>query len=220
MRQEHEALGEEALLFGRRDERVGEDEVVAIRAQGPGEADAVDLDRRRPEREDVAAGVQHVAVGVDEDGDAIVADALHDRFVALAAHVGEVIESALEARPRCAAVVGAQGIAEHLDAGAIVPFDHLGQEVGQRVRPVVGAGVAHAQPALFAIRGQRRQGGSGAELACAPSAGPRPAARPPRRAARAGGAERSPARRAVRASARCRAMLASRPSQAQVCCCR
>src|SRR6266446_2955377 len=47
-------------------------------AEGPGEADAVDLDRRRPQRKDALPGGQGITVAIDEDRDAIPSNALRD----------------------------------------------------------------------------------------------------------------------------------------------
>ncbi len=75
-----------------------------------------------------------------------------------------MIECALEARPCRAAVVGTEGVGEHLDARAIVSFDYLGQQVCQRVRPKIGTGVANAQPVLAAACSRRRSASGCAQL--------------------------------------------------------
>src|SRR5439155_25076789 len=72
------SLGVEALQRLRQAEAVGEDVVVPLGAERAGKADAIDLDRRRPQREDPFPGVERVAVAIDEDGDAVLANALRD----------------------------------------------------------------------------------------------------------------------------------------------
>ena len=135
-------------MLGRRHEAVGQDVVVAIRAERSGKADAVHLDRRRPEREDLASRMDHVAAGIEEDGNPILHDATRRVFDRLRAHVDEVIERRLKTRPRRAAVVRAVRVTEHLEALPIVPLDHFGQEIRERVRAKVGPDIRDAQPAV------------------------------------------------------------------------
>ena len=71
-------LGVEPLQMLRQAEAVGENVVVPFGAERARKADAVDLQRRRPERKDAHARVEGVAHAIDENGDAVVANVLRD----------------------------------------------------------------------------------------------------------------------------------------------
>ena len=83
VRHRPEPLGVERLHRVRHGETVDQDVVVPVGAQRAGKADRIDLDRRRTLREQVLARMRRIAVEVEQDGDAVVADALRNRSVSV-----------------------------------------------------------------------------------------------------------------------------------------
>src|SRR5207248_500982 len=112
---------------------VPEDVVVPWCPQRPREADGVDLDGRGPHREDFAPRIEYVASGIEQNGDAVVTDALRRRLGVLGPDIDEAIEGALESRAGLAAVIGAERIGEDLEARTVVRLDDGGEKARERV---------------------------------------------------------------------------------------
>ena len=85
-------LREVRLRVHRRHEGVGDDVVDEVGAHAAGIAQEVDLQGRRPKRQDLGPGVLGVALQVDEDVDAVIVDAPRGLRVRELAHVDEAIE--------------------------------------------------------------------------------------------------------------------------------
>ena len=136
-------LGVVVLVLRRDDVRVGDDVVVVGRAHRPGEAQPVDDDRRRPEREKGAAAVAGVAVHVDQDIDAVRADPLRRLLVGHLADVDPVLHGRLDAGVELALVLAAAVVGEHLDFAAV---EQLGHQIADRVVAQVRRHIAHADP--------------------------------------------------------------------------
>ena len=98
------------------------------------------------------------AAGVEEDRDAVVANALRGRIERLRADVDEAVEGFGEARAGGASVIRTERVAEDLEPRAVVLFDHAGQEVRQRMRTEVGPEIRDAQLAVDGRRPRRRSG--------------------------------------------------------------
>src|SRR5438105_6937819 len=127
------------LLPGWCDEAVSKDVVVVVGAERAWKANAVDLNRRRAQCENLAASVDHVAAGVEKDSDTVVAHATRGLLEGFGAHIDEMVEGAREARALRASVIGAERIAVDLEASAIMPLDHFAQQICKRMGAEVGA---------------------------------------------------------------------------------
>ena len=136
------------LAVERRNEGVGDDVVDELRAHAAGIAEEAHLHRRRPIGEDLGPGAARVALEVDEHVDAVVVDLPGGIPVREMADVDEPVERGDEPLARVAAVVGAEAIADDLEALAIVPLDQLGDEGRRGVAAVVRGEVADAHAAV------------------------------------------------------------------------
>ena len=98
-------------------------------AHGAGEAQPVDDDGRRACHEDVEARILAVAVQVDEDVDAVVADLLDRCGIREVGDVEPMIERGLDAGLHAVIGADARVVAEHLDLLAVMqPEDLRGEE--------------------------------------------------------------------------------------------
>src|SRR5207248_1696711 len=98
-----------------------------------GKADTIDLDRRRPQREDPFPGVERVAVAIDEDGDAVLANALRDAGDRFLTDVGEMLERGPRPALEWIVVVGAQAVGEHLQPRPVDLLPELQRKMHGRV---------------------------------------------------------------------------------------
>jgi len=111
------------------------------------EAKCAHLDRRRAQGEDLVARALGVAVHVDEHVDAVGVDAVGRLAVARdLRQVDEVLRLAGDLGAERGAVVRADGVAEHLDARAVVHARDRLHQVRSRVVPEVRRNVPDAQP--------------------------------------------------------------------------
>ena len=143
-------LREVRLLVHRRDEGVGDDVVDEVGAHAAGIAQEVDLHGRRAVGQDLGPGVLGVALQVDEDVDPVIVDAPCRVRVRELAHVDEAIEGCQQPLAHVAAVVGAEAVAEDLEARAVVPLQQLGDQASRGMALEVGRQVA--QPDAAALR--------------------------------------------------------------------
>ena len=100
-------------------EAIGEDVVVPFGAERARKADAIDLERRRSEREDTFSGVERVAVAIDEDRDAILANAPGDGGHGLLTDVEVMLEGRLGPALKRIFVVGTQVVGKHLQPRSV-----------------------------------------------------------------------------------------------------
>src|SRR4029079_6532142 len=105
-----------------RGEAVDQDVVVPVGAQRAGKADRIDLDRRRALREQLLARIRSRAVEVEQDGDAVIADALRDRAQRVAADVGIEIEGGGDAPSDRAILAGLQAVGADLESAGMNPL--------------------------------------------------------------------------------------------------
>ena len=96
MRKRQQALGEQWLHFGGRGDAVGDYVVDEIGAHRPEIAEPRQRHRRGAQREDLASRVHRVSIEVDQQVDAVVADAPRGLVESLVAAVCEMIERGLD----------------------------------------------------------------------------------------------------------------------------
>ena len=126
-------LAEERLPVERQYGLVGNHVVDEIGAHRPGISQIVHRKGRRTMRQDSRPAIGRMAFQIDCDVDAKLVDERGGRVVAVRPHVVKPVERRDDARPRRAAVVRAVGNSEHLEAGAIMALEQLGDQVGGRV---------------------------------------------------------------------------------------
>ena len=137
------------------------DEVVdEARAGGRRVAEVGRLDRRGPVGEQLHSAVARVALEIDRDVDAVVANALRDGAVGLAVDVDEVLAGGAHAAGDVGVVVAAVRIEEGLEARGVAAFQQLGHQHRGGVLVEVGRQVADADAARAARAGcgQRHDG--------------------------------------------------------------
>ena len=168
--QQGEPLGVEQAVLRRHHHRVGDQPVDERDAAGAWIAKEARLHRRRPQGEDAGPHALGVALEVDEDVDAVGADALGGGLVGEGADGDEVIQSRQQAAAHRAVVVGTAGIGEEFEPRAVVAFEQLGDKIGGGVLVVVCGEVAEAQPAGRAGRRRRQLVGGRAQMLGSPGA--------------------------------------------------
>src|SRR5205823_15022107 len=117
-----EALSEMRLHRQRGDEAIDDNVVVPFGTKRSRIADQVDLQRRGSHGKYFRSCMRCVAVEIEQDVDAVIADTLHDRRVGAATYIGEVLECVLESRTDLTPVLGQKPVGEGLDAVAIQAF--------------------------------------------------------------------------------------------------
>ena len=103
--------------------------------------------------------MQGVAVAIDEDRDAILANALRDARHRFAAHVGKVLERRLGPALERTLVVGTQAVGRHLQPRAVDLLEELRRQMHRRM--VAKIGRYECDPQAFA-RGDVDDGAAGA----------------------------------------------------------
>ena len=149
-------LAELVGALRRQHDRIDDHIVDEGRAAGAGEPEPGDLYRRRTHRHDRGAGVQRVALEVDEHLDLVVADALCGLLLAQAGDVDEGVARRLEPAAHRRAVVRSVRIQPHLDALAVVQLERLHQQQRGGMGMKVVRQVAH--PDASGARGRARRG--------------------------------------------------------------
>src|SRR5262249_20105765 len=134
----------ERLMIERRDHPVADNVVDEWRAHAAGITEIARLDRRRPVRQDLRAGVAGVALEVYGDVDLELAQQARDLAVVLAAHVVELIERRDQPLPRCALVVDTERYGDDLELAAVVALEQLGHQERGGVRLEVGREIGDA----------------------------------------------------------------------------
>ncbi len=138
MRKREEALGEERLRIGGRDDAIGDDAVDELGSHRAKIAEPRKLNRGGPQREDLAAGMCRVPVEVDQQVDSVVADAPCRFDRGIVAAVDEVVERCLDPRPQRRDLARADGVGEGRELPSVVALPDLGCEKRDRVGAKVG----------------------------------------------------------------------------------
>src|SRR5262249_19543409 len=123
---------------------VRDDVIDEVRTRRRRKAYMADLDRRGALREDSDPGTLGMALQVNRDMDAELADELGDVAVGASGHIEEAVEGAVQTRPHRTAVVRAKRNPDPLEVRAIVPLEHLRHDVGGHVLMEVGRGIGDA----------------------------------------------------------------------------
>ncbi len=113
------------LLIEREHDPVGEHIVDEIHPHGRGVAKIAHLDRRRTAGQNPGARLLGVTLQIDGDIDAEIKQQLRHLSVAAQRYIVKLVERLDETRPDIAAVVGAIGDAEHLEARPVVKLEKL-----------------------------------------------------------------------------------------------
>src|SRR6185295_14476583 len=113
------------------------------------------LYRRRAQSHQAAVAAGRIAIQVEQDRNAVGADATEDLFVRLRADVGEMLEGAGGAPTYRPGIGGPQAVAEGLETRAIDPLPMLELQVHHRMLAQVGRDEADAKPRA---RRHRRSG--------------------------------------------------------------
>ena len=116
----NDVLRKERLLVGRQHDLVGNHIVDEIGARRPGKPKVGRLDRRRAPRQDAEPRIGSVAFQIDGDMYFEITQKLGDLLVGAGGHIEKAIERLDQARADIAAVIGAVGYADDLEAVAVV----------------------------------------------------------------------------------------------------
>ena len=155
----------------RRDHRVADHVVDVVGTGRAGKPEPAHLHRRRPRGQQLEAAVARMALQVDEDVDAVGANALAGGSVAEVRHVDEVVAGGHHASAQGRTVVAAVRIQKDLEAARVAPLEQLGHQHRRGVVVEVAGQIAEANAARRTLLGQGRQARHGvAEHRRAPAA--------------------------------------------------
>ena len=191
-RQPHQGFGVVRRVRRRRDDGVADqvvDESAADRSRIP---EVVHLDRGRAQRQDPRRGARGVALQVDEDVDAIVANARGHLLRGRRLQVDEAVERPHEALPHRARVVLTDRVRGDLEAPPIVRFEEAGGKERGRVGVEVCRQVADRAGARSRANGGRAAARPPARRTTTPPRGAAPRASTARQASRTATATRGP----------------------------
>ncbi len=141
----------------RRDDAVAHEVVDERRAGGGRVAEIAGLHRRGPVGHQLHAAVARMALEVDQDVDAVVANALGHGAVAGLAHIDEVLAGGAHAAADVGVVVAAVRVQEGLEAARVAALQQFRHQHRGGVVIEVGRQVAHADAAGAARAGGRQR---------------------------------------------------------------
>ncbi len=146
MRKRQQALGEQRLHFGGRGDAVGDYVIDEIGAHRPEIAEPRQRHRRGSQREDFAPRVHRVSIEVDQQVDAVVADAPRGFVESLVAAVCEMIERDLDSGAQRGNLTRPDRIGECLEVLPVVALPDLRQQEGDSMSAKIRRYVSQAEP--------------------------------------------------------------------------
>ena len=156
-RQQGQLLAVVGGQFQRRDQGVAHDVVDAGHARAAREPQVAGLHRRGLAREDAGPRAARVAHQVDQQVDAVGADALSGLRVRQALQFNEVVSRAHRPLAQRRPVVGAAGIQPQLEALAVDLFQHRQEQLRHRVVAKVEGHQAQTDARAGPLRWQHRR---------------------------------------------------------------